>query len=419
MGLKPTKIPINTDPYFASVVLLADFEGGDLSLAFDPTYTEASSQPLPGPRTITTNDTWARAWAYAPGKSTGKWAIEIVNSTSEAVSNLGIGFSNDRTIGAQYMGQDANSWGYLGDGYKAHSGYTNISLPMTTSPTSAAMVYIDLDAGSIGVKVSNGTETVMFTGQSFGTVFPGLSINGAGSSRTGTINFGATAFTNTLPSGYAAWDATTPATDQSTSNHTLTFNATAQLDTAQSKFGTASLLLDGNSDYVSITDSVDWAFGSGEWTIECHVRFNGDPGTAQMNFVNQWTNAGSQKSWWVGYRNNSLQAFTSATGSNGLFILNRAWNPAGDTWYHVAFCRENLATNVIRAFVDGVQIGADDTSINANPTHFNPTSDVWIGAYNGDAFDWLNGWVDNVRITKGVCRYTTTFTPPSAPYPTS
>jgi len=214
-------------------------------------------------------------------------------------------------------------------------------------------------------------------------------------------------------------DAATTATDQSTSNHTLTFNATAQLDTAQSKFGTASLLLDGNSDYVSITDSADWAFGSGEWTIECHVRFNGDPGTAQMNFVNQWTNAGNQKSWWVGYRNNSLQAFTSSTGSNGLFILNRAWNPAGDTWYHIAFCRENLATNVIRAFVDGVQIGADDTSINANPTHNNPTSDVWIGAYNGDAFDWLNGWVDNVRITKGVCRYTTTFTPPTAPYPTS
>lgn len=213
-------------------------------------------------------------------------------------------------------------------------------------------------------------------------------------------------------------DAATTTTDLSTTAHTITFNATAQLDTAQSKFGSASLLLDGNSDYLSIADHADWAFGSGEWTIECHVRFNGDPGTAWMNFVNQWTNAGNQKSWWVGYRDNRLQAFTSSTGSNGLFILNVAWNPAGDTWYHIAFCRDNSGTDAIRVFVDGVQIGADDTSINANPTHFNPTSDVWIGAYNGDANDWLNGWIDNVRITKGVCRYTSTFTPPTAPYPT-
>lgn len=49
-------------------------------------------------------------------------------------------------------------------------------------------------------------------------------------------------------------DAATLADDFSYKEHTLTFNANAQLDTAQSKFGTASCLFDGVGDYVSIPD---------------------------------------------------------------------------------------------------------------------------------------------------------------------
>ena len=51
-----------------------------------------------------------------------------------------------------------------------------------------------------------------------------------------------------------------------------TFGGTAQLDTAQKEFGTAALLLDGNSDYVTYPDSDDWSFGTGDFTIDFWIR---------------------------------------------------------------------------------------------------------------------------------------------------
>ena len=83
-------------------------------------------------------------------------------------------------------------------------------------------------------------------------------------------------------------DEATAATDSGLGGnapHTITFSGTAQLDTAVKKLGSAALLLDGNSDYVSMADSADWTF-AGNFTIECFI--NTDV-IAAGDWLDAWT----------------------------------------------------------------------------------------------------------------------------------
>jgi hypothetical protein len=70
-------------------------------------------------------------------------------------------------------------------------------------------------------------------------------------------------------------------------------NSTAELDTAEFKFGTASLLLDGNSDYITYPDIAGYALGSSVWTIEGWVRFASLPAVGdEMYLISQWVQGG-------------------------------------------------------------------------------------------------------------------------------
>jgi hypothetical protein len=82
-----------------------------------------------------------------------------------------------------------------------------------------------------------------------------------------------------------------------------------------------------------------------------------------------------------------------------------------NTWYHVAITRQG---NTFRTYLNGVQ-GSTWTS---SAALYTPTKPLGIGS-NPDGSYSLNGWLDELRITKGVARYTgaASFTPPTAPFP--
>lgn len=207
-------------------------------------------------------------------------------------------------------------------------------------------------------------------------------------------------------------DAATTAIDNSDQAATITFVGNAQIDTAQSVFGGASLLLDGTGDYCTVPDHATLDLSNSDFTIEGLMRFNGDPGTANMALASKWTEAGNLRSWFCGLRNNALVFQHSTNGTDVITTLSEAWNPAGDTWYHVAFVRDGSA---MRVFVDGVQLGTDDSTVSTD-TFFDSTALAWFGAFDGTGNDYMNGWIDEVRILKGTSFYTGTFTPPTAPY---
>jgi Concanavalin A-like lectin/glucanases superfamily len=83
------------------------------------------------------------------------------------------------------------------------------------------------------------------------------------------------------------------------------------------------------------------------------------------------------------------------------------------TWYHVAVVRNGTATGNVKIYLDGT---VDATSGGAINDNFNQTSIGYVGADRVGASP-MNGYIDDLRITKGVARYTATFTPPTAAFP--
>ena len=197
-------------------------------------------------------------------------------------------------------------------------------------------------------------------------------------------------------------DGSTTFTDSSNSGHTVTAQGGVNLRTynqyhpAQiSKFGTATGSFDGSNDYLSIPSSADFGMGTGAFTVEFWVYFNA--------LSTQWILAADDNTHFdVSYDHPNTQLEVDLEGQN--FPFN--WSPAATTWYHVAVTRTGTS---LKAFVNGTQIGSTATS-NQNVA----TTGIRIGRKGGSATNYFKGHLDDLRITKGVARYTANFTAPTA-----
>jgi hypothetical protein len=183
--------------------------------------------------------------------------------------------------------------------------------------------------------------------------------------------------------------------------------ADAKLSTAVSKFGGSSVSFDGTSDYLSTYNpSYSLSVGSGDFTYECWLYVNAlpglvtsvyhlknDTGLATTVFVLELTTNGAI----------SISTGTAIIGSG------TAGKITTGSWIHFAFVR---TSGVFKTFFNGIQ----DISV-ANTTAYNGTY-LFIGAWRYSSYDnSLNGYLDDVRITKGYARYTSNFTPPTTAFP--
>ena len=180
----------------------------------------------------------------------------------------------------------------------------------------------------------------------------------------------------------------------------------AQISTSVVKYGTGSIAFDGTGDYLSTRATPDLAFGSGDFTIECWV-YASSLGSYNA-VVAQWPDNG-------GSVNNQYTLET--VGSNMEFYVCSGTTVYGPTtlgtittgvWIHYAVCRSG---NTLYPFKNGV-LG---TTTSLTQTLNSPTSAVTVGGQVAGAGYW-NGYIDDLRITKGYARYTTTFTPPTAAF---
>lgn len=209
-------------------------------------------------------------------------------------------------------------------------------------------------------------------------------------------------------------DGSTNFVDSSSSAKTATAYGGAAISTAQSKFNGSSGSFDGANTYLLLDDSPDWYLGTGEFTIEAFIRL-----TAQATTATIAAQRGADT-------NNHAWSFTASTASGGqlqfrftsngtsVVVRNPAWVPLLDTWYHVCVCR---AAGTLRLFVDGVVIDSAANGVDI----FNSTKPLMIGAGNNNATltvpaNHLNGYIQDLRITKGVGRYTGNFTVPTQPF---
>jgi hypothetical protein len=198
-------------------------------------------------------------------------------------------------------------------------------------------------------------------------------------------------------------DGSTTFTDTSLKRHAITANGNAQVDTAQSQFGGASFLpgAGAGGDYLSTPDSADWAFGAGNFTIEFWVRHTSG---AQQVMISQEVDADNR--WY--FQNDNLVGYTFQSrngGSTQIEINEGTVGFSNDTWYHVALVRNGSGFNIYRG---GVSIASGSASI----TMPDLAAELRIGQRTTASFILL-GWMDELRITKGVARYTGNFTPPT------
>jgi hypothetical protein len=185
---------------------------------------------------------------------------------------------------------------------------------------------------------------------------------------------------------------------QDRAGKTITVHGNAKLATAIRKFGTASLALDGTGDYLSTATFQDFAFGTSAWTFEFWayrtvtqlgtiIDFRPVSGSTPYHQLNLSS---------TGVLRYAVSGATVITGTT--LTLN--------TWVHVAVSRSGTSTKL---FVNGTQSGATYTDTNNYTVDYSVT----IGAGSGGVSGY-GGYLDDVRISRGVARYTTTFTLPTA-----
>jgi hypothetical protein len=190
--------------------------------------------------------------------------------------------------------------------------------------------------------------------------------------------------------------------DESPTPKTLTVVGNAGISTTTFKYGDSSLTFGGSGDYLTIPSNTDFAFGTGDFTVE--FWFNTSNTTTRQDPISVYT---STTGFGVAL---SYDNATDVTFYNGNTILinttGAQWT--GNTWNHLAVSRSGTT---LRAFINGNQIASV-----TNSTNFTVASSLFIGAA-GNASLPLNGFIDDLRITKGVARYTANFTPPAAQLP--
>jgi len=183
--------------------------------------------------------------------------------------------------------------------------------------------------------------------------------------------------------------------DSSTNNFTITRNGTPTQGSITPYWpnGQWSNYFNGSTDYLTVASDAAFAFGIGDFTIECWVYVANT--SNQMVFVDMRGATGAAVAPLV-YMTSSgvVNYFTGgAVVITGVGINANAWN-------HIAVSR---SSSVTKLFINGTQAGSNYSDGNNYIQ-----SSVFIGRASDSATSYLNGYISNVRLVKGVGVYTTT-----------
>lgn len=241
--------------------------------------------------------------------------------------------------------------------------------------------------GRTAVRVSGLTGTIVD-----GNTFTYYDTDGTTVLATGTING-----VDADGKFYVNGNLTELETAASRGGKIVTANGDAQLSTAQKKFGSASLLLDGTGDYLEVVSQNDFGFGTGDFTVEGQFYFDTVAGT--QGLVDFRAGADSDDGLYL-----NLNAGNPEVYINGVTVLASATTLSTSTWYHIAVSRSGTD---LKLFVDGVEV---DSAVDS--TDMGVAKPVIIGAKWSGLAEYLDGNVDELRISKGVARYTSAFTAP-------
>lgn len=197
--------------------------------------------------------------------------------------------------------------------------------------------------------------------------------------------------------------------DSSSHEHVVAVFGNAAISTATTLFGKPMLLLDGTGDYLVLPDHASLEFGSSDLTIQLHIkttqttayacpigRDDGTFGAGAWGIVLNGPASGAVQFWSADYSTGGPLLSAPAAGINDGTTHHVEVDRSGSNWY---------------LFVDGVQVATATWS----GSFVNNSLAVNVGRQPGYARDFA-GNLGQLRITNGVARNTSGFTPPTAPY---
>ena len=182
--------------------------------------------------------------------------------------------------------------------------------------------------------------------------------------------------------------------------------ATVGIATTTAHFYNGAAYFDGSGDYLTAGTSSDYIFGTGDFTVECWAYFNA------VSTYNALISIHNGDANWV------LRVDTVSGTPRLLFYdgstSNYSSSPATvakGRWYHFAITRKSSS---LKLCVNGVN---EHTATVSN--NYTINNNLHIGAQeNNLAGTYLNGYLQDVRLYKGVAKYTENFTPPLPSYGT-
>lgn len=163
------------------------------------------------------------------------------------------------------------------------------------------------------------------------------------------------------------------------------------------------MYFDGTGDYLISRNNYGFEFGTSDFTVEMWIRT-----TYGAGYIVGHTASGGN-AWVLTFSSNLLYWVSEFNTTN---LYNRSATSILDgNWHHVAVTR---ASGTQRMFFDGVLQGATVS----DTTNYNSTTNYAV-ANPGGTYNAFNGYMNDLRITKGYARYTANFTAPTAAFPTS
>lgn len=174
---------------------------------------------------------------------------------------------------------------------------------------------------------------------------------------------------------------------------TWTATGACALSTVQKKFGTASIEFSAVAEQRIDCTSTDFNFGTADFTVEAQFRPGATSNRALFSFGSRLVYVAASN--WAYYNGSGNQIVGGSPAANANF-------------YHVALSR---VSGVVHLFIDGTLLNSFAEAGAINP------GAMRVGYFNSG--NPCGGFVDEFRVTNGVGRYSSNFTPPAAPFPNS
>jgi hypothetical protein len=312
----------------------------------------------------------------APTSVSGTAGNAQVSLTWTAPSSNGGASITDYVV--QYSSNSGSSWSTFSDGTSATASAVVTGLTNGTAYTFRVAAVNSVGTGSYSTASSSVTPTA------------------------GNWNFSSVALLMHMEGSGATF------TDSSSVGRSITALGNSTQSTAQSRFGSKSWLSDGSGDYLTFGGGSTLTMGTGDFTIEMWLRLT-SYAQASLWESTPIGGSGGRDSGFIWYIVSDGTVYLFHDGSN-ILSTSSAIIPLSQ-WSHVALSR---ASGTTRMYVDGSQVASTSSSYN------DTAAGGAIGAFcDGGSFS-VDGYIDEVRVSRGIARYSgSTLTVPTAAFPDS